>query len=414
MSRKNSILIIILSLIFIIGGLLFFYFSSNKSATTTQTTNTTSPFGNVSGNTINTNTNQTNQNNQVSGGTQKKLSKLIQIYRNPTSGSVFFTSKNNQDILRFIDRAVGNVYEYSPETQTGEATRVTNTTIPKIQETVWASSGNNLILRYLDNDTDNISSFSAKVKSSSSTNSLGETTGLFLTSNIKQLVINPKEDKIFALIDKSDKSGTYGFTTNLDGGGKKTIFDSPVSYWNISWPKESIVTFTTKPSYRDSGLLYFFNTQNYSMDRILGGINGMSTLTNKDTTLVAYSYSINNSFSLSVYDTANKINKDIQVSTLADKCVWGNKNNKVLYCAVPKTINSDNYPDTWYQGLESFNDNIWIIDTETGDGTILYETGINENNFIDAFDLKISPDDKYLSFSNKNDLSLWLLDLNNN
>jgi hypothetical protein len=38
----------------------------------------------------------------------------------------------------------------------------------------------------------------------------------------------------------------------------------------------------------------------------------------------------------------------------------------------------------------------------------------NENNLnIDATEIKISPDDKYLSFINKNDLSLWLLEINN-
>ncbi len=413
MSKKNTILIIIIAVIILIGGLIFFYFSSNRAGQNTTNTNTTSPFGNTSQNKTNNNTGVQTTPTGLSTSTETvSLAKLIQLYKNPTSGTVFFVNKNNQNILRFVDRAVSNVYEYVLSSQTGEVQRVTNVTIPKIQETVWSNSGSNLVLRYLDTDTDNISSFSAKIKTSSSsvsTNSFQELTGAFLSPNIKQLAINPTGDKLFGLVDKSDKSGTYGFTTNLDGSGKKIIFDSPISYWNISWPKENIITLTTKPNYKDVGLLYFFNTRTYSMDRILGDITGMFTLTNKDANLVAYSYSSDNSFNLDIYDVTNKISDGYKIPTLADKCVWGNNNTKILYCAIPQTITPDNYPDAWYQGLESFNDDIWKIDLENGTMQQIYQGDANKN--IDAFDLKISLDDQYLIFSNKIDLSLWLLQL---
>lgn len=414
MSRKSSILIIIAIVLVIIGGLIFFYLSSNKTpAPVTETPQTTNPFGNTTGNRDNIIDGQTG--NSQSTSTSKNLAKLIQIYRNPTSGSIFLSNKSNQDVLMFVDRATGNTYQYIPEEQTGEAKRVTNTTIPKIQETVWSSSGKNLVLRYLDNDTDNISSFAAKIEIGSSTvESSGEIIGSFLASNIKQMAINPKGDKIFNLVDKSDKSGSFGFTTGLGGDSKKIIFDSPVSYWNISWPKDNTIVFTTKPSYRDYGFLYYFNPQTYSMERILGNIVGLSTLVNKDASLVAYSYTSDNLFYLDVYDAVSKISKNIKISTFADKCAWGNKNSKILYCAIPEISIYDNYPDVWYQGLVSFRDNIWKIDTETGKTEEIYFVGSNEIADIDGFDMKVSLSDQYLVFSNKNDLSLWLLDISQN
>ena len=396
-----------------IGFFVFFYSSSKTGTGGGETTETTSPFGDVGADKNFGTSTVTQQTDQFSGGTLKPSNKLIQLYKNPTSGSVFFINKNNQNTLRFVDRAVGNVYEYLPEGQTGEVQRVTNTTIPKIQETVWSNTGNNLILRYLDNDTDNINSFSAKIQINTDLpDSLGEITGLFLPQNIKQIVINPKGDKIFTLLNKSDKSGTYGSMSNLDGSNKKTVFDSQISYWNISWPKENTITFTTKPTYKDDGFLYFFNTQTYSIDRVLGNITGLSTITNKDASLVAYSSSINNTFYFNIYDVLNKVSNNLQIPTLVDKCVWGNNNIKIIYCALPKNIPSDTYPDVWYQGLVSFNDDIWKIDTETGNIEVVYQIGYDDGFDIDAFDLKISPDDKYISFSNKKDLSLWLLEIN--
>jgi len=412
MSNKNSILIIVTIIVLLTGGLIFFFLSSgDKTGTNNQQNNTVDtnldPFGN-------TQTNKPTDTNTIGGSqttTQNKEEKVLsQIYSNPTSGAIFTKNKSNQNVLMFVDRAVGHIYEYILENETGETNRLTNTTVPKIQEAIWSNNGINLILRYLNDDTDIITSFTAKISTGQKVVGVpGEITGSFLTSNIKQLVTNPAGDKIFNIVDKSDKSGTNGFTTNIDGSNKKTVFDSQISHWNISWPKENTVTLTTKPSYRDYGLLYFFNPQTSSFNRILGNITGLSTITNKDASLVAYSYSTNNSFALGVYNVLNKIDENIQLNTLADKCVWGNNDSKILYCAVPQSIINDNYPDAWYQGLQSFTDSIWVVNTETGDYGELYVIGENENAEIDAYDLKISLDDKYLSFSNKKDLSLWLL-----
>jgi len=416
MTKRNSIIIILLALAFIIGALLYFYFSIGN-APIQNPQNITPAQGNIFGNSLNTTnvTPATEEQNPVAGQV-KNLPKLLQIYKNPTSGSVFFTNKNNQNVLRFISRSNGNAYEYLPVSETGEPTRITNTTIPKIQETIWSSDGDNLILRYLDSDTDNIVSFSGKIAvagTSSAPGSSGEITGSFLSPNIEQLVTNPKGDKSFGLFEKNGRSGSYGITYSFGDNSKKQIFDSPISLWNISWPKENTITFTTKPSSGYLGYLFFFDTQTGVMDRILGDVPGLSTLTNSDASLVAYSKSeADGSFSLRAYDVKSKTNKDFKMLTLSDKCVWGVKNADTLYCAIPKDIPAGSYPDDWYQGLTFFSDNIWMIDFKNDLIKQVYEIGSNENAKIDAINLKISNDDQYLTFSNKSDLSLWLLKIN--
>jgi hypothetical protein len=398
----------------IIGGLLYFYFHlSNNSfqpANTSVTGTITNPFGTntASG----TNTDITNTSSSTQNTAIKNTAQLIEIYKNPVSGSVFFTNKNNQDDVRFIDRGNGNVYEYLPTSQTGQATRLTNTTIPKVQEAIWSNNGSNVFLRYLDT-VGNLASFAATVNVNAGTStdgSLGNISGAFITSNIQELVTNPKGNQIFALLQNN--VGSYGFTGLLDGSSKKQIFNSPISLWNISWPSTNTITFTTKPTYANYGFLYFFNTQTQSMDRILGDIPGLSTVTNNGANLVAYSESQNNSFNLDIYDVKNKTNEGYKITTLADKCIWGNTDNTVLYCAVPQIIPLDTYPDAWYQGTESFSDSIWMINTTTGTTNLLYQIGLKENVSIDAMNLQLSPDDKYLVFQNKNDLSLWLLTIN--
>jgi len=415
MSQRNAIITIIIIVLLILSGLIFFYFNSLNKPTTTPTipTGSTNIFGTTPGEkTTGTSTSTTGQTTQT-GGVKKNLAELIQLFNNPTSGAVIFTNKNNEDVIRFVDRSNGNIYEYIPSTQTGEPVRLTNTTIPKIQEVSWLNTGDILAFRYLEDDTDNIISFLAKltVGSSSNRETLGEINGAFITPNIKQLVTNPSGNKFFELFSKDKNTGTYGITLSSDGTGRKQVFDSPVLHWNVSWPKENVITLTTKSSYKYPGYLYFYNPQTGVMDRILGDILGLSTITNKDASMVAYSFSKGNSFGLDVYDVKNKTSLNYKISALAEKCVWGINDSSILYCAVPNSITANSYPDAWYQGIVSTSDNIWSINTKTGESKLLYQIGLKENVEIDVIDMKISPSDEYLTFSNKNNLNLWMLQI---
>jgi len=414
MSKRASIITIFLVFILIVAGFLYFYFSTNGTPTTNPTspTDTNLPFGNSPTETpsdTNTDTTGDTGQNTNTDNTIKNTAQLKQIYDKPISGVVFTKTKDEKTPLRFIDRATGNAYEYIPNSDKEIATRITNTTIPKIQEAVWSPTGENLVLRYLD-DNNNISSFLGKIKLSTSTgDTIGEINGSFLPSNIKQLAINPAGTKIFEVIEKSDRSGSYGVMLSIDGSGKKEIFNSKLSHLNISWPKDNIIAFTTKPSSITSGFLFFFNTQTSSLEKILGNISGLSTLTNKDTSMVAYSKSQSGSFILDIYDVKKKESRGVQIPALADKCVWGIKDANILYCAVSKDVIADYYPDAWYQGTKTFSDDIWSINATTGATKLVYEINKERNTPMDVLDIKISSDDKYISLTDKNDLSLWIL-----
>jgi hypothetical protein len=426
MSKKSFILIILFVFILITGTLFYIYFfRQTVTPTNTNTIPTTEfPFGTTpdnktnsinndggDNNTNNTNTNNTNGN--TSGTSTDKIgnlySKIRQIYQKPNSGAIL-TTKNTKNYLRFVDRATGNIYEYLISNDNSDLLRITNTTLPKIQESIWFNSGDKIILRYADS-SNNIVSFLGKI-STTSKDSVGEMLGNFLTPNQKQVVINPDNTNIFELLEKKDNSGSYGNMYSVStSSNKKQIFDSQLSIWNISWPQNDIITFNTKPTYKDYGYLFFLNTKTYSFDRVLGDIIGLTTNINKDISLIAYSGLLVNSFKLDIYDIKNKESKNINLGTLSDKCTWSKLNSKHLYCAVPKNNPDGNYPDDWYKGNISFNDDFWMIDAEDGTTKLIYESMKEDNLTLDAFDLKLNSDDKYLVFTNKNDLSLWLLEL---
>ena len=138
------------------------------------------------------------------------------------------------------------------------------------------------------------------------------------------------------------------------------------------------------------------------------------TKTNRNGDMVLYSVTDSRGKNLStfVFDTTKNKNTNIQIKTLAEKCVWGIENAQFVFCAVPEVIGSGTLPDSWYQGKEKFNDQFWMIDIIENSGTLLFENerrSLSEG--IDAQDISLGYDEDALYFINKRDSSLWSLSL---
>jgi len=411
MSKKNAIILILLIFLLILGGLLFFYFYSGKNQT-----NGTPPIGNTPSNPFGSNVIDRNASTtQNAGGydykvNNKKVATLRQLYAYPNSGAVLL-ERNGITFARLVDRATGNIHEVASDSE--EIKRITNTTVPKILEAIWSSTGNSLILRYSVNDPEKLDNFSAKIKTATSTSNefTGEITGKVVAQGATNININPTGNKLFTISRAKGLSGSYGVFSNLDETNSKQIFESDISEWLTSWPKDNTIAFVTKPSFKQYGYLFFLNTESGSFEKVLGGVYGLNVLVNKEANAFIYSNTSRSSVRLNYYDIKSGTDKNLQLNTLADKCVWSNLDKNIVYCAVPKSIPGDNYPDVWYQGLRSLSDNFWKIDLESGVTEIVYETGVNESVSIDAMDLKISEDDQFLIFTDKNNLSLWGLQI---
>jgi hypothetical protein len=69
------------------------------------------------------------------------------------------------------------------------------------------------------------------------------------------------------------------------------------------------------------------------------------------------------------------------------------------------------YPDDWYKGTVSFVDKIWQVSATTGEVHLISSIVDTSDRIIDAFNLGLDEKDRFLIFMNKNDLSLWSLDL---
>jgi hypothetical protein len=168
---------------------------------------------------------------------------------------------------------------------------------------------------------------------------------------------------------------------------------------------------STKPSAKIPGYLYFLNSKTGRFSKILGDINGLTTKTNTNATEVLYSDAIRNTPRLYLYNIKSSESKLLPWNTLPEKCLWGKTDTKVIYCAVPKSFETGDYPDIWYQGLTSFTDDIWMLNTETMASTLVLDPKKDTSNTFDIIDMQIDKNDNYLLFTNKIDLTLWSLNL---
>jgi len=126
-----------------------------------------------------------------------------------------------------------------------------------------------------------------------------------------------------------------------------------------------------------------------------------------------YSVSRNNELSTFVLNTETNETKKFGVNTLPEKCVFSQSNFNIVYCGGPTQMPRVTLPESWYQGTVSLNDNLWKADLSTQN----YEQLLSDREEVDqSFDmtkLAVSPDDEFILFVNKKDLTLWSLEITN-
>lgn len=442
--------------------------------------------------------------NEFSPTEQIFNSPLSKISQNPIAGFNVF-SQNGEIFVRFIDRATGHIWETG--SYSANLIRISNTTLPKIQEAVWAGT-DTAILRFLKEDRETIESVALQILSPESEiggiisgyefttelqqgstgvavlnlqrvlnqdpdtrvavsgsgspgletsifgpatkaaverfqekyatieesngvvdertrEKLNEITGAkkpivveeegeglyktsltFLPTDIKNLTYLPESNKIFYILE--DSEGSVGFISNPNGTEREQVFESPAKEWSAGAISENEILLTTKPSFIFPGSAYVLNT-NGGLRKILSEVFGLSVLASPNGDRFLYSGFDNAKIFLRVLDLENKERPDLNfLETFTEKCVWSKKNENLIYCATPESVPTGAiYPDSWLQGLVSFEDALWEINLERNN---VYPMFLLED--ADATNLLMDDNEEFLFFINKKDHSLWAYKLN--
>ncbi len=431
----KKIFIALIIVLILAGGIAaYFFFFAKKSTTTNQPGFQLSdifPFSDdgkappTTGNNDNTSGDTTTPQEPTE---PTKAPKLRMITRGPVAGAAVFdvlrelprdpnvVDKNGKPLpvqtepatkVRYTEVATGHVNETYLDKP--NITKLTTTSIPKIVESYFAGKGaTQAILRYAG-DNNSIQSFSGSIPLIPYKDGTPDTTlrGSYLAENIVSMAVSPDQEKIVTVA--KDTNGSIGTISLPDGTKKTQIFSFALSELIAQWPSTKVVTITTKPAAKFPGYMYSIDVTSKVMKKVIGGINGLTTLSSPDMKMVLFSKSVNNSVTTSIYNIAAKSVVPLPgATTLPEKCVW--QSSSILYCAVPSYFANADYPDAWYQGSVSFVDQIYKIDVNNLTTTSI-GTPSSVGASIDAINLVVDPSNTFLVFTNKKDGSLWSLDL---
>lgn len=325
----------------------------------------------------------------VTGEDTRPIPRLRQISDKPVSGMFAYTGEDNDTYIRFIERETGNVYE--TKGSSFETKRITNTTIPGIQEVLWINK-NEFIIRYLSDEViENFYITLADVEGEQSVN--GEFLSPFTRGSLN------KTGELLAL-EETAPGGVL--SVSKDGGTERVLFSSPLASW-VPLNTSAGVFVASAPASGVLGFLY----------RVSGGslikqfeAPGLMALMSPEGTHALIS-SGGSTVALGALNLETREFTVAPLETLASKCAWVGENPPQVVCGIPENFPPAAYPNDWLLGRVQFSDSLWGLSLNDGSGQVLAILAEEAATPIDVFRPVVSENGEYLLFINKRDLSLW-------
>lgn len=332
------------------------------------------------------------------GQDNRPVPELREVSNKPTSGGFLYTNADGVVMIRYIDRATGHVFETSTESL--GSVRISNTTIPGIQEVLF-SDQNNFIIRYLT-ENDEIENFYGRLTEEREEQTLrGDFVrswerGVFDTSGENLLVVD------------EDPSGSTLLLSNPDGTNERQVFISSLRSW-IPLQSDGGLYVQSAPSPNIPGSL--FRISNGELTKVVGGIEGMVAIVSPSGRYVLTSGGLGSQ--LVLHDTEQNETYSAVFSSVATKCVFVSEAPVQIVCGVPFEMGSGEYPNDWFIGRAQFDDDIWLLEPVEGVASLLAVPSEDVGRIIDVSNIAVDASGSYVSFINKTDLSFWTLKIAN-
>lgn len=416
MQRKTLIILFVILLVLIGIGIFVMLQKSGPQGSETDSggggfLSNLIPFGssgNDENNTIREGANSILEGEDVVIPTGSSFGNILQLTNTSVSGFISSTSPDGTTFVRYIDKASGNIFDV--DLKSLNSTRITNTTLPGIEEVVWHKNGEHFVLRFL-NENDVIKTFLGKIREheSASPGDVGAIEGTFLKDNIITIVDNPSGDTFLYLTP--DQLNAQVFISGFKDLEEEFVFHTDFSEWRLDWNNEDSLVAVPRSTKFAEGFVYTINLDSGRFEKVFGGNLGLYAIGNSSGNRYLYSESVSNAFFTNLFQLSPREKIDVGLTTLVDKCVWSNLYEHIAYCAVPTEIITAEYPDMWYQGVVSFDDVLWEINAEENMYRELTNPNLSANQSIDAIEFSLDRNEEYLFFVNKKDSTLWSLKL---
>lgn len=221
-------------------------------------------------------------------------------------------------------------------------------------------------------------------------------------------------DRIFYLYTDSATKKTALDSAKPDGSDWKELI--PVASKDLflsAIPRSASVAFWNRPNAFEETNLSSFTPSGSGAKKLLSGKFGADYLWSPsgDRLLVsATSAKGGSEIGLNIANANGGEFHTVQVPTFVQKAVWA-KDGKMLYYALPLLIPSRTIlPNDYFGKSIHTTDSFWKMDVETGKKDRIIGNEEMADKDFDSIDLFLSPDERYLFFTNRNDGHLYRIE----
>lgn len=320
---------------------------------------------------------------------------LWQASKLPTAGMTFVM--RDKPVLRFVERATGNVLEADPSTKT--TSRLTNTLVPKTFEALFIE--NRVFIRGSENDV--VTTKTGVVTAPTSAQTF---VSYDLENNILSLAISPSGQEI-AYSTPELGGGAALMIAKENGGKKKRVVTLGTRGWLVNYFANNRILITERSADDVPGNAYEVTSKGL-LTPVLRNIPGLVVSPHASSTALIYSTSKDGTLALFVRQENSPTATALPLKTTADKCVFA-PDGATAYCAAPEEDTGLQFLNRWYRGEIHTTDSWWEIDVARGVVRRIFEPELEAGVSIDVEIPVVSDDGAYVAFRNARDWSLWVL-----
>ncbi len=324
--------------------------------------------------------------------------RLRQLTTKPVAGytEVYSTSSESY-LVRYVEAGLGHIYEINMET--GEETRISNTTLPQAMRAEFSPSGDSVAVQ---------ADVTARNTITVGTIENGEFIGQTLPTTARDFAFSDSGELYYSEVPTSG-TDTLGRIFNLTTNTTRDLFTIPFRSASIGWAKNGRTNnyVYTKPASRLLGYMYSIAGGTIVREPIVG--DGLNVIANDD--YIVYSLRSGESHLSYTYNRNTGEYGTIPILPIPEKCVFSGIRKNILYCGYEYTFYDYKFPDTWYKGQISLNDSLWRVDLSESSASQLVIPKDAIGRELDITTPTHSSNTSMLYFINKHDKTLWVYEL---
>ncbi len=397
---------IVAAIVLVVCAAWFLFNRSTPTATTPGTTiKNTQSF--TTSNTATQETPLTADGQQIdTSGTTAPEQKIFKIADGPVMGALFIqTSNPTTTLARYTMQDNGHVFDMPVNVPGAIARVVSNITIPGLRTELWLGPGKGTILQYVEGSVIKTLYLGFPVASTTAATSSPPVIRFF-PDNITGIAASPDGTLVTYLLKTT--SGTVGYIAGSNTTNPKILFTLPFSQLLISWSSTHTLLVQMKEATGVPGMAFSLSYTGELSPLLYA--DSLSATANANFSKVVYQSTSETTSQRTTYvhDVQSGHDTKILFNPLPEKCVWGNTNFNLMYCAAPLSPTPSNYLDLWHLGATNVADDIFSFDVAAGITSMLASPGSPQGGTQSEIDqIAVSPDGQYLLYITRGDRTLW-------